>query len=123
MTRQKKMGIVARIVAFAGAASGGCCVLSVVLWLMPRSTGISRESYDRVKLGMTQEEVRGVIGRPSGSYLTGGKETTRDLRESEGRLPEPFAPPTIWCGNAADLVVYFGADGRLVRKELYLDPP
>jgi hypothetical protein len=101
------------------------------LWPRPR---VTKESYERIKLGMTRREVEAVVGGPPGDY-TGGPTLPAD---PEGALAEgvfqsdvthvhlaegvlqgdvSFHPSTgRWDGDGAAVVVQFSTAGRVTSK-------
>jgi hypothetical protein len=114
MRRQKLL------VALAGLAVVGAAG-AVVLW--PRPDRITRENYDRIRVGMSRAEVYTVLG-PPGEYSTGDAKAsglpeppmlTEDLRQAIS-LEE-------WFGDRAAIGVYFDGAGNVTSARCWLLKP
>jgi hypothetical protein len=92
----------------------------VVVW--PRANRVTRENYDRIRVGMSRAEVYAVLG-PPGDY------STREAIPSE--LPDP---PTLtyrwqaisleeWFGDRAAIEVYFDGAGNVASARCWLLEP
>ncbi len=88
---------------------------------------VSREAYDRVRLGMSREELEATIGRPadgdkltsSGKSLEDGVELWNEVKEPEDS-PNWYAPEwgscLVWIGPGAEIVVVLDHGGRVIVK-------
>lgn len=115
---------------FCGASALIVLLLAVsVTWsLLPRSP-INQETFDRIDIGMTEEEVVAIIGRSPGNYATGDlvfddppgtKDNTNvifylvgvKIRKEWGIHSE------YWVGDQAIIVVGFDSDRRVTEKSI-----
>jgi hypothetical protein len=100
------------LLLFAVAAVVAACALPLAL-SPPSGPGsqITRARYERLREGMTEAEVDAVFGVPAGHYGSPGGCVT---------LEEVSFPGAVrhreWWGDAGNVEVGFGADGRLVGK-------
>jgi hypothetical protein len=93
----------------------------VLLW--PRPERITRENYDRIRVGMNWAKVYALLG-PPGEYLTGDAELS-DL--SDPLVLAPLRPEAIsleeWFGDRAVIDVYFDGAGNVVSADCLLLEP
>jgi hypothetical protein len=77
--------------------------------LLPRSNRVTRENFDRIRDGMSEDEVYAVLGR-SGDYANGPTELDDAVE------PLPFASQfmihswTNWAGDTGHIAIAFGKD-------------
>jgi hypothetical protein len=95
--------------------------LGAALFLLPRDR-ITRESWERIRLGMTEKEVEAILGEP-------GK-NMKDFFEGiiiEGKIPykvkgNPFQEGEssvygkIWLGRRGIMAIDFDLDWQVTRK-------
>jgi hypothetical protein len=115
-------------------APAGLAVV-VVLWPQPPSRiRITRETFERIREGMSRAEVLAILGGPPGDYRGGpttapqgipfiGPQlrdgaTTKDILARAAKLLDHDEPLEItpcsrvtWSGDVGELSVCFGADG------------
>jgi len=133
LRKHRTWGVIAVLVAVGLA-------VSVAAYLLTRRAVvlIERGLFDRVQLGMTAAEVAAVVPYPPGDHC-GAYCFTTEAPVREGELPiaacgERFAngvthcphPMTgrrvhgwWWMGAEGVLMVYFGADGRVIERRYY----
>jgi len=100
----------------------GLAVFWLALRLQP-SDRISREGFDRIQQGMTQEEVEAVLGVPPGEYVT--EETRERLRQRSLRriffLQKASWRAERWLGDRNDacvrIIVAFNEQGLVADKD------
>lgn len=130
--RQKRLLAFMALVAFVAIA--------IAYWLFPKKdVPINESLYERLALGMTEQEVDAAIGFAPGDY-SGAYEysTTKPLQEGElpllgtdlcdyanGRVSAPH-PATgkqisgkLWRGKEGLLMVFFGDDNRVIERRFY----
>jgi hypothetical protein len=113
MKRKRLLVVLFALVALAVAGT------VAVLWPRPR---VTKESYERIKLGMTRGEVEAVLGGPPGDYTNGPTRAGRLEPEEEiahdvswpGGSYEPWGE--WWEGDTADVMVRFSPSGLAVWK-------
>jgi hypothetical protein len=93
----------------------------LLLWSRMPSDG--NAAFDRVRPGMTLDEVVAAIGRPPDDGYTPSLAEFQRISTKRYFSPED-APPLAFehqwpCGDGELLVVAFGRDGRAVRYWLY----
>jgi hypothetical protein len=102
----------------------------VVLW--PRANRVTRENFDRLRLGMTRGEVVAVLG-PAGDYAA--TDTKPDLPSESGQVLAaplqpmpvsttsvyyyPMAPLKRWIGDRSEIDIEFDEAGT-VKSALYM---
>jgi hypothetical protein len=83
-------------------------IVAAILFIAPHPR-IDQASLDQIQMGMTEQEVRAVIGAPPGDY-------------SVHEVVDTFGPHVEgkfhqeWVGNGMSIVVGYDADGRVVDK-------
>jgi hypothetical protein len=82
----------------------------VVLWPAPPSR-ITRENYDRIRVGMSRVEVEAILGSP-GDYST--REIAYLLEEPTPVEGWPIGDNEEWCGDRASIDVAFTPTGTLM---------
>ena len=119
-------------VAFAGVV--------MAYWLFPKNdVPINESLYERLALGMTEQEVDSAIGYAPGDYSGAyAYTTTKPMQEGElpllgtdlcdyanGRVSAPH-PATgkqirgkLWRGKEGLLMVFFGEDNRVIERRFY----
>jgi hypothetical protein len=99
---------------------------------------INQQVYDRLRLGMTENEVEAAVECPPGDYTrTYAYQTSRPVHEGEFPIyidyhnradgSVSFIHPTTgrqvrgkwWGGKEGRLYVYFGDDGRVIERRFY----
>jgi hypothetical protein len=101
--------------------------LTVVLAWLPYGTPVTRENCERIKEGMTEAEVRAILGKPwDDSWLDPDPPSYSDVEEAkslwtERALSNARGPLYIcsWFGNDLGLYVYFDRDHQAVTTEFY----
>jgi hypothetical protein len=97
------------------AALAGLAVLVaagvVVLW--PRSSSrITRENFDRIKVGMSLAEVETILGAP-GDYTTGPYDEFSPDLYSGGDLDWARATKVDWWSDTSGVTVVFDVSGSV----------
>jgi len=69
---------------------------------------ITKENFEKVKDGMTKQEVVAILGEPTGSEVVG------QINDDEIKGP-------IWEGNGLKIVTMFSSAGKLEGKRLDKD--
>jgi hypothetical protein len=94
----------------------------VLLWLFFSTDRISPQSYDRIMLGMTQEEVEAIIGLPPGDYYSGpmgvfgrGPFVLLTDAEGEGGMNSPMS---FWRGDTWQINVTLNENREVVGRSL-----
>jgi hypothetical protein len=88
-----------------------------VLWPRPRPDPITAENFSRIKMRMSQSEVKAILG-PAGDYTTGMPVKTDTLR-SFG-FDEYTADPVIedlWESDKAFIAVWYSDSLHVVQAE------
>jgi hypothetical protein len=132
-----------RWLLWSGAAVAVCIALAVAWVFLPQER-IGPAAYDRIKVGMTRQQVEGIIGLPTGDYYTGPRSPSSmsgpygtlnkeaGVRRSDlSDGPRGFASRDgrrvkleQWWGDNYIVEVGFGEDGAAVGCDLYdVDPP
>jgi hypothetical protein len=105
-TFRRILSIVAVVLVLLGAA------VLVYVATRPRPT-IDRETFARIRTGMSRPEVIGVIGAPPGNYTpmdwTGGRKE-RDVFLTYGNA----ASREKWLGEQGGILVFFDAEGKVL---------
>src|SRR5262245_57459436 len=90
----------------------------VVLWARAAPERITRENYERIRVGMSRAEVYAVLG-PPGDYSTGD--------EKLSDLPLPPCQPQLqalsleeWTSDRVRIGVYFDGTGNVAPARCYL---
>jgi hypothetical protein len=113
-----------------GAVSPALLTLVAVLtWLlMPRQgDDINQQNYERIREGMTAQEVEGILGGPAGNYTAGrrrpvyetGRPITGPLRlpPKQRRQVESWGDYHLeWVGEEVAIEVCFDLDWRAKTK-------
>jgi hypothetical protein len=81
----------------------------VVLW--PRPDRITRENYDRIRVGMNRAEVYTVLGPPR-DYSTGPTLYVLDALYPHDIMQDPYPDQEVsWWGDTGEIDVYFSPSG------------
>jgi hypothetical protein len=122
--KTKRLVIMATLPLLACAAATAALPLFLFLRGDDR---FSTSQFQRLKEGMTRDEVSALLGAP-GDYTNGAG--TYRLYSSEGVIIEELSAkaPAVrlercWCGPAGAIEVYFDDDGRLSNKWHYVHWP
>jgi hypothetical protein len=89
-----------------------------VLW--PQPSQVTRENYDRIRVGMSRAEVEAILG-PPGDYRTGDTEPDRDAADGQEIHVGPDDPTLYdvqvdWRGDRARVSVVLSPAGRVAIK-------
>jgi hypothetical protein len=95
-------------------------VAAFVAW--PRPDRITRENFDRIKVGMSRAEVEAILG-PPGDYRTGPVAVLQDTGTSD--LDTPYIPRglrdcALWLDDNAWVIFYFDEAGFVMIR--WYDP-
>src|SRR3954447_26299398 len=87
----------------------------------PPPPGISLENYERVKEGMTMEEVRAILGPPLSSMYSQGEVVFQDARPGQSEPKPGRRCSWQWFTQhrhleSLSIVVLFDGEGRVVSK-------
>jgi hypothetical protein len=88
--------------------------VSAFLW-PSISPSVIGKNADRIAVGMTANEVTGLIGAPPGDYSTG---LTYSYRSNK-RVPLPEWSAAEWLTDDRDIGVFLVDCGRVVELDLY----
>jgi hypothetical protein len=82
---------------------------------------ITADAYARIQLGMTQEEVEGILGVPPGDYAWGEwlKNDTlvsADFKSSNDRLRYE-----LWHGSGVRIAIGFDQQSKVVSKTYWIE--
>jgi hypothetical protein len=129
-----------RVRAALSAAAVVVCVTLIATFLLTRPDirPIEQDLYERVRLGMTEQEVAEVIPLPPGDYVGAyAYGTSGPIREGElpigetgnqrpdgtltGVHPQTGRPfhGRWWMGTEGFLMVFFGENGRVIERRYY----
>ncbi len=100
----------------------GLAVLPILARALSLRPGITRANYERIREGMTLQQVEGLLGGPSGNYSRipdkeAGLWAIDPDRPDLGR--RFFIGREVWTGDALAVAVWFDDEGRVARKESY----
>jgi hypothetical protein len=105
------------LVAVLGAAG-------LVLWLTVPRSRITKESFDAIEVGMTEQEVEAILGRLPGDY-SGGRGPPQRMSlhfsyyhhaSSPYRLSNGKRTYLRWVAEQAEVGVFFDVEGRVTLK-------
>jgi hypothetical protein len=90
-------------------AAGGLVAFVAWLWLVPPHHHINRDSFEKIRRGMTQAQVEAILGVPPGDYSFGAK-----IAPQGRQRPLPIGVrEEEWWADEEGVVVAFNED-RLV---------
>jgi hypothetical protein len=92
-------------------------MVAVGAWLLwPRPLAITPENYEMIRVGMTLEEVEGILGGPAGNYGLQSRivQTREDI--DVARLAE--CRYLQWIDSSHIVGIQFDAADRVVGKDL-----
>jgi hypothetical protein len=100
-------------------------VLILGLHFLPYGNGVTRENYQRIKVGMTEAEVRAILGKPwddslldpEGPNYGHASMHVYGLVRPSAHLPALLKQVT-WMGDNLSVDVSFGVDGRVCQSVL-----
>lgn len=75
---------------------------------------ITREAFEQIRLGMTEQEVEAVLGGPPGDYSSG---TMTFVIEGKYRRGEGTEPKD-WASDEGHIRVWFG-DGKVAGRQFF----
>jgi hypothetical protein len=103
-----------KLSALAASVLAAVCLL-VVLW--PRQEADVRpDQFDRIRLGMSRDQVEGVLGLEAG-YMAYDGVPYHTLIAQEG--PDMEAARMLhWCGQTHSIFVWLDDDGRVACRAL-----
>jgi hypothetical protein len=103
--------------------AGLLALLGVAIWTMLPRPGISKANFDRLRQGMTQEDVEVVLGPPSGTSpsrpIPGYAEMAYRTWHGGGKEKRTFC----WEGGSRTIIVGFQASGQVCWAVWYAVPP
>jgi hypothetical protein len=82
--------------------------------LWPRPNRVTEENCDRIREGMSREEVEAILG-PPGDYTTGpvlGNAYIGAVEDPYRFFSRAFAREGVWCGDMGFIVVRYDGSGR-----------
>ena len=104
-------------------AGGAVLAALPIVWLaFVFRPGITQANYERIREGMTLQEVQKLLGGPPGNYSRipdkeAGLWTIDPNRPDLNR--QFFIGREVWIGNELAVAVWFDDQERVVRKESY----
>jgi hypothetical protein len=96
----------------------GLAVLAVGAFLLwPRPDRITRDYFQRIRIGMGRAEVEAILGGPPGDYTTLNVSPHIGMRivvdmDDDGTIRN--YPPEEWTGNTMSIWVSFGPSGKVI---------
>ena len=110
-----------RFLLYLGLVIAILAAVAFLSWRPPEiEHRISRQSYERIRAGMSEAEVADLLGVRAGDYTTHPTELpfcgTGDPREEYA--PRVGADERIWKSNLCQIEVVFDEDGVIVSKAL-----
>jgi hypothetical protein len=101
----------------AAGTVGVAAAAAALLFTQPSASKITKESLDRIEVGMTAEQVERVLGGPAGDYRTGPTLAyyVPWLKISPGA--GEIARWVEWQADAGTIVVGYDANGKASQKE------
>ena len=97
-------------VAGVGVAAAACAL--VLCWRAMTPRAISVESYYRIRVGMTQQQVEGILGGPP----------RNDSDRTCFTHCSPMENHKVWVGHDVLIFIWFNDDGTVRGKDLQLRP-
>jgi len=87
------------------------------LWLTAPRHRITKESYDAIQIGMTEQEVEAVLGARAGVHTSRCDTGSYGI----GRCGDPMLGKDIkagkeWVTEAVSVYIFFDENGRVARK-------
>lgn len=102
------LGLLAALLFLAGAGA--------LLWLNTPRHRISRESFEKIQVGMTRAEVEEILGVPPGDYGPGN--TYALLNQSRGATFPTGWSTVAWKAGDMSVLVAYDLEGRVAWKKL-----
>jgi hypothetical protein len=113
----------------AGVAVFLVLVGILVTLLMPRPSKVTRENYERIKMGMSPANVEQILGGPPGDYSTvptdypgGGMDIVVDIEELKAAHKSGLDQAGRWSGDEGNVLVCY-LDGKAVCKSFTPEEP
>ena len=91
--------------------------LAVALLCLPYGSRVTRENCERIKEGMTEAEVRAILGKPWDDSLLDPEGPTMDVM-----LGVHVGYCRYWVGSDVGIAVVFDLNGQVVFTVLCTDP-
>jgi hypothetical protein len=92
----------------------GLSELAVGLLFLPYpGSRVTRENCQRIKLGMTEAEVRAILGKPWDDSLLDPEDPPSDLVWGQGYC---------WTSGSVIMIVFFDENGRVIFADMHSDP-
>jgi hypothetical protein len=85
----------------------------LLAWVACPRAGVTRANYERIREGMTRRQVEALLGGPADDLAERGQDLPLLLGPDEDALIGD-----LWAGEEATIIVAFGSDGRVARKQL-----
>jgi len=96
------------------------CVLLAVFWgvrlLTPRHR-INQESFEKIQVGMTLEEVAEIVGAPPGAYATGPFLLCRSSWKNCPEISGSLGGDQEWIGDEVALAVWLDSQKRVTQVQ------
>lgn len=100
------------------------CLVGGAAWLLWPTDPVCPRAFDRIQLGMTEEEVKAAMGMPPGNHYTVNPLAVYSL------LPLPFAKkgnaaegvPMFWAGDQYCIMVWCDDTGAVVGAFIFQVP-
>lgn len=106
-----RQGLVLTLVVAHGLAVAALVVAVGWTHSKPRPC---RATFERVREGMTREEVEATVGCPPGDYTTPGAIVLRPMRSGEA-----WVTHVCWVCDEAELILLFDDDGRVLKPYVH----
>jgi hypothetical protein len=92
-------------------------MLAVAVAWLPYGSRVTRENCERIKEGMTEAEVRAIVGKPWEDSLLDPELTTFMVD-----LSGPAWYSQLWIGDDCEMFVMFDENGRVMDPQFIPDP-
>jgi hypothetical protein len=112
-----------RKLKWLGAASAALALCAAAAWLLrPAGAPITVETYERLRLGMTREEVEGGLGGPGGTrqdcVLWMNNRSPVNVAGSDLNNGQRGVPGIrYWYQDSGIIILRFDADNRVMEKQ------
>jgi hypothetical protein len=112
-----------RKLKWLGAVSATLALCAAAAWLLrPAGPPITVETYDRLRLGMTREEVKGLLGGPGGTrqdcVLWMNNRSPVNVAGSDLNNGQRSVPGIrYWYQDSGILILRFDAENRVMDKQ------
>jgi hypothetical protein len=111
--RRRRLLLGVGLLAIVGAAA-----LATVFLLPHPGSGITQANYERIREGMTAEEVRQVFDCPPGDYACPAEQHGHHFGAEPIYVPDADFSYLDWTGETCFIIIRFDAQGRVNGKRI-----